>query len=114
METNLLQAAGVVAVSFSLAFLAEGMTEYLFGTIADHILGADKYKWLLQYVAAAAGVGLAIFYAIDLIQLTGSLAGMPMDNTVVGQVLSGLVIGRGANYLHQFVSTYLPGNKAAG
>ena len=55
-----------------------------------------------MYVAAIAGVGLAIFYQLDLLALIGELA-----PSTVGYVLTGLIIGRGANYLHDFVSTYI-------
>ena len=98
----------ILSVSFALAFLAESMVEYLFGILIDHIPGAEKFKWLLQYVSAGVGVFLALYYALDLIALIAEMAGGSVGVTPVGQVLSGLAIGRGANYLHQFVSAYFP------
>lgn len=93
----------IIGVSLALAFLAESMTEYLFGTLADHLPALAPLRWALQYIAALAGVGLAFFYRLDLIGVIGGL-----DASWVGFILSGLVIGRGANFLHQFVSQYFP------
>lgn len=104
----------MLAVSFALAFLVETITEYLAGTPLDKIEALKPYKWLLMYVAAGVGVGLCLYYQIDLIaivsrfaaQLTG--ASTPLDNpTPVGQVLTGLVVGHGANYLSDFLAKYL-------
>lgn len=94
----------IFGVSLALAFLAESMVEYLFGTLIDHIPALGSYRWTLQYIAAIAGVGLAIYYGLDLIAVIGEQQSV----TLVGQVLSGLIIGRGANFLHQFVSAYFP------
>ncbi len=61
-------------------------------------------------MAAGVGVGLALFYHLDLIAVIAQSAGVAVDlaaPTTVGEVLSGLAVGRGANYLNQFVSTYL-------
>jgi len=99
-----------LAVSFALAFLTESLVEYLFGAVADHVPAVDKFRWLLMYIAAAVGVGLALFYRLDLIAVIAQTAGAVLDLAApspVGMVLSGLAIGRGANYLNQFVSTYL-------
>ncbi|KKW13383.1 MAG: hypothetical protein UY48_C0001G0004 [Candidatus Gottesmanbacteria bacterium GW2011_GWB1_49_7] len=93
--------AQTIALALALAFLTESMVEYLFGQIIDQV-NLDKLRWLLTYVAAAVGVGLAFYYQLDLLALIGD--SVPSS---VGFLLSGLVIGRGANYLHGFVSTYL-------
>jgi len=100
----------ILAVSFALAFLTESLVEYLFGAIADHVPAVDPLRWLLMYIAAVAGVALALFYHLDLIAIIAANAGVALDlaaPTPVGMVLSGLAIGRGANYLNQFVATYL-------
>ncbi len=100
----------ILAVSFALAFLTESLVEYLFGAVADHVPAVNPYRWLLMYIAAGVGVGLALFYQLDLIAVIAQSAGVALDlsaPTKVGMVLSGLAIGRGANYLNQFVSTYL-------
>src|SRR3990167_5519941 len=98
----------ILSVSFALAFLVESMVEWGLGIPMDKIPKLTPYKWLLQYAAAGVGVGLAIFYSLDLIALIAQQAGGEIPITAVGEVLSGLAIGRGANYLHQFVSVYFP------
>ena len=93
----------VIAASLALAFLAESMVEYLFGSLVDHVPALDKFRWTLMYVSAGVGVGLAFFYELDIIRLITA-----EDITPVGMILSGLMIGRGANFVHQFVASYLP------
>lgn len=97
-----LEALHPVLIGLTLAFLTESMTEYLFGQALDRFPNLSPLRWLLQYVAAIVGVGLAFYYQVDLIALIGGDAVSP-----VGVTLSGLIIGRGANYFHQFVSQYL-------
>lgn len=92
----------ILAVSLALAFLTESMVEYVFGTIADHVEKLKPYKWTLIYVALLVGVGLSWYYQLDLIALVAE-----QEPGQVGYIMTGLIVGRGANYLHDFVSAYL-------
>jgi hypothetical protein len=91
-------------IIFVLAFLVESFVEYVFGTPMDKIPKLTPYKWLLMYLALAAGVGLAFYYRLDMISL------LPGEYpiTPVGIILSGLILGRGAVFTHQFVSQFFP------
>ena len=98
----------VLAGSFALAFLTEAFVEYFIGQVMDRFPKVAPFKWLLMYVSAIVGVALAIYYQLDLIALIIS-----QDVTIVGMVLTGLAIGRGSNFLHQFVSQFFPTKKGA-
>jgi len=94
-------------VAMALAFMAESMTEYLFATWIDWL--AEKHPAVkkanpLKYVAAVVGVLFAFAYALDLI---AAMLGATPSPPWVGVVLTGLAIGRGSNYLHDFAKTYL-------
>jgi len=93
----------ILAVAFALAFLTEAFTEYFIGQWFDKIPKLSPWKWCLIYVSALVGVGLALFYKLDLIALI-----IQQDYTYVGIILTGLAIGRGSNFLHQFVSKFFP------
>ncbi|MBI4301757.1 MAG: hypothetical protein HY664_04040 [Chloroflexi bacterium] len=81
----------------ALAFLAESLTEYLFADLLVSIKVDTKY---LKYVAALVGVALALAYGLDAIQEFFAVSpGLPH----LGQVLTGLILGRGANYTHDFI-----------
>lgn len=73
-----------------LAFIAESMTEYFFDTL-------PKYQ---KYIAAGVGILLAVAFRInglvtfDFIDFSSALAYW------VAVILTGLVIGRGANFVH--------------
>jgi hypothetical protein len=108
----MLMAFVYLAVIFALAYLAESLTEYLFGIPFDKIPKLTPFKWTLMYLSAGVGVGMAVFYKLDLVSLLAEVISemvgvvSPIPVTVVGFVLTGLGIGRGANWMHDFVSKY--------
>lgn len=89
-----------------LAFLVESLTEYFAGKLVENIPAIKQFAWLLPYVAGAVGIGGAFVYHFDLMVLVGSFMGNDLSLTPFGQVLTGLAIGRGANYIHDLWSRY--------
>jgi uncharacterized membrane protein AbrB (regulator of aidB expression) len=110
---NLGQITVLIAVAFSLSFLTESFVEYLFGTVFDKVVKLAQYKWLMMYVAALVGIGLALYWKIDLIAVIANGVAQMTNNepawkvSIVGQVLTGITIGRGSNFLHDFLAKYL-------
>jgi len=94
----------ILALAFALAFLSESLVEYLLGTPMDKIPKLAPWKWTLMYASGLMGTGLAFWYSLDLISV---IAGK--EPTWVGILLTGIMIGRGANWLHDFIGKYLPG-----
>lgn len=92
----------VVMLSLTLAFLAESMVEYILGTPFKKFEKLQKFSWALMYVALGVGVGLAFAYQLDIIALITD-----KGPTTVGIILSGLAVGRGANYIHDLYSKYV-------
>ena len=95
-------------VSAGLAFLAESTVEYLFAVWFD--MAEAKWPMLaqvapLRYVALVVGVALAFAYRLDLLLV--AFPDVPPFSPWVGILLTGLVIGRGANFVHDFWRTYL-------
>ncbi len=100
----------VLAGIFVLAFLAETLTEYfarpflrpetLPGNGHDplHVVPA----WFLRYISALVGISLAIAYRADALALFGLVAWSPW----IGYIVTGLIIGRGANYLNDIVDRW--------
>lgn len=83
----------IVAGIFLLAFFVEGLVEYLFGK-------ENGSQPALKYVALALGVGLAIAYNVDILAMAGLVSPVPL----IGNIVSGIIIGRGSNYVNDFVS----------
>lgn len=100
-----------VVLAFALAFLVESTTEYLFGTLFDKVSKLHEYKWLLMYLAGGVGVFVSFHYQLDLIAFLQQIMGVGVMPSPVGIVFTGLTIGRGANYVHQFVSKFFPAKK---
>lgn len=82
-----------ITAAFILAVLVEGIVEYF---IAKD--GASQ-PWI-KYVAAAIGVAVCVAYKVDVLASLGLVSAVPF----VGSVLTGVVIGRGSNYLNDFIS----------
>jgi hypothetical protein len=102
----MLSVLSILAVIFLLAFLTESLVEYLFGAVIDHVPALQPYNWTLMYVAAAVGVAGAFIYQFDLIHLLGDFVEAPIPVHWFGVLLTGLAIGRGAQYLHDLVEKY--------
>jgi hypothetical protein len=83
-----MQAIGLI---LALAVLIEGIIEYLGSPIPS------KFK---PYAAAALSVVVCLLYNADLL----ALLGYPAAVLFVGAVLTGLVIGRGSNYVNDIIS----------
>jgi hypothetical protein len=88
------------------AFLVESLVEYLFGAIAEHVQTVKPYQWLIMYISAGVGLGGAFIYRFDLVYLLGSFLGADIQQSPFGVALTGLAIGRGANYIHDIVSKF--------
>lgn len=100
MQTQTVILTGILI----LATLAESLVEYLIAPVADE-LGDDK-PWreiAMRYVAAAVGIALAILYQTDLLAMLGLASPWPW----VGWVVTGLLIGRGSNFIHDFAGRWL-------
>lgn len=103
----------VVLAALALAALVEGVVEYYFALWIDILEGALRKRFaalaekdigLNKYVALGIAMALVFTYQVDLFFV---LLGIQPSLWWVGYVLSGTLVGRGANYLHDFVSTYL-------
>ena len=72
------------------AFVNESLVEYLFGNWLPQ-------KQFLPWIAAAIGVVLCIGFNLDLFASIGIVSAVPY----LGTVVTGLIISRGSDYLHQ-------------
>lgn len=101
--------AGTIGFIFILAFLNESLTEYIFGTPFKKVPGLAPHSWVLQYITLITGVGIAFAYRLDLIGIFASAVGAEsVAAPWVGYVLTGLIIGRGSEWLHKLVSKFFP------
>ena len=69
--------------------------------LARH-LGTGDWTLFLTWLALV-GIGLAVAYRADALALFGLVAWAPW----IGWVVTGLVIGRGSNYLHDLIDRWL-------
>ena len=90
-----------------LATLAESLVEYLVKpwlNRPDSDPRAAAFRDLgLRYIAAGIGMILTVLYQADLLAIVGLSSPWPL----AGQLLTGLIIGRGANFVHDFASRWL-------
>lgn len=91
---------------FVLAALAEALVEYLLKPVVDDIAGDVKATWrdlTLRYTAALAGILLCVLYRADLLTYFDLVPPWPW----IGYVITGLIVGRGSNFVHDFASRWL-------
>lgn len=75
----------------------EGAVEYLLGLAFDFFGVENKYKAFFQPLASAGiGIGVAYAYDIDILCLW---LGQP--KMLLGIIITGIIVGRGANTIHQ-------------
>lgn len=104
---TLLPIAGILI----LATLTEAAVEYFIRPIvrrepkpiipnSDHV---DFPGLFLRYSAAGIGIALAVLYQADILALVGLVSPVPF----VGYIVTGLVIGRGSNFVNDFAGRWL-------
>lgn len=85
----------------ALASLAEALTEYFFAPWVQALPG-QWVKEAPKYIALCIGVLLAYNFRADLFALFGFASRTPE----IGYMLTGVLIGRGSNYVNDFVTRY--------
>jgi len=78
-----------IVVCLLFGFLAESLVEYAF---------SDWVGEWTKYVSLAVGVALSFAYRLDLI---AALTGLSVP--IAGYILTGFIVGRGANYINDVV-----------
>lgn len=86
-----------ITVFLILAFLAESLTEYLFGTWV---------KIYTKYIAVAVGIALAVNFRTDFFE---EFLGLTSSLPYVGCILTGILLGRGSNWLHELWKRFVLG-----
>ena len=85
----------IFVATLMLAILVEGTITHLFGESTE-----ETPKPWLRWVALVFGIAAAIAYQIDVLAALGAPAVYPL----IGWVATGLIIGRGSNYVNDFVA----------
>jgi len=85
------------------AVIAEALIEYVNMVVTDD---DHRLDWRV-IMSAVIGVGVSIAFGIDLFEVIGMAAKVPF----VGMVLTGVVISRGSNYIHDILKKIM-GEKA--
>lgn len=106
METSI----GILAIIFLLAFLVETLVEFSFGDLFDKFPKISPYKWTLKYIAIAVGLVGTFHYNIDIMQIAGKVLSVdpPILSSWYGTAITGIAVGKGSNYVHQFIVKFFP------
>lgn len=96
----------IMAVILLFAFLAETLTEFLFGDLFEQVPALNPYKWCLKYIAVVVGVAGAFVYQFDIIYLLGNFLQTDIVMTSFGIAISGVAIGKGSNYIHDLITKF--------
>jgi len=96
-----------------LASLVEAITEYLVqpaikpatqsGSMQPEPGGVDWRGLVLRYTSAAVGITLCVLYRADLLAMLGLESPIPL----AGWIITGLLVGRGGNFINDFADRWL-------
>jgi len=85
-----MEAIGAIII---LAIIIEGVVQAIKGTVPE---GAKVPAWTWGVVAAVLGIALCLLAGVDLL----TVAGITLAAPFVGQILTGVIISRGASFVH--------------
>ena len=107
---------GFLIFAMFLGFIAtEGTIEYIFGTLFDKVAKLTPYKWALMYASLVVGVYLAFFYQLDMVYIVAQATGATaVSISWVGLGATGVIIGRGANFINDVWQRFFPNANARG
>ena len=102
----------VMTLLAALAFLIESVIEAVVASWLSKLMQDDELRaMVLKLLGSVLGVVLALIFGIDLLgavsEAFGVVAEYPEVAAVVGQVLTGLLMGRGAQWFHDVGVTWL-------
>jgi len=91
---------GTVLTVVLLATLLESTVEYVLG-LWWQPWKPEVRKSIIQILTLVLGIGIAWFAQLDLLKLAG------VEIPVVGVLLTGGLIGRGSDVVHQFIQKWV-------
>lgn len=78
---------------FVLATVTESIVEYFLSPLFDRYDLSD----FLRYASMLVGVAFCVLYKVDILN---QIAGLTAVSPVVGWIVSGLLLGRGSNFIN--------------
>jgi len=93
-------------LSTLLAVTAAVIMLVVIAPLADNLTPPEQDHWRelgMRYIAPMVAIALCFTYRADLFALLGIVSAWPW----VGYLLTGLIIGRGANWVHDFAGRWL-------
>ena len=94
-----MDASEFIRFTFVSIVAVEGVVEYVIGRFVEKVEALKPYAWL----AFLPGLGMGIFLALHWGLNAATLVGLPDD--ITGRILTGIVLGRGANGLNFLYDT---------
>ena len=84
-----------IALIISVSILVEGLTQYI-----KEIISSEREVKVANIISLIAGVGLSFIFQAQLFAALGLEVAYPVIDTI----LTGLVLSRGSNYVHDLIS----------
>jgi len=92
------------------AAIVEGVVEFVFSPAMEAMFPKDEEgnarlrTLLLTFIAIVLGISIALDYGFGLLKTFN----LPVKFPILDNILTGILIGRGSNFMHQFVSKFIP------
>lgn len=97
-----MEGLGIFFAALVIAFIIEAVLEYVFGIWWKPVPEQLRPR-VLMAVGLVFGIALCICYKLDLVAYIGQQFGIAeLKPTIIGQILTGALVGRGSEFLHSF------------
>lgn len=94
----------LIALVVLAAAVGEGVIEFIPVPLLNLTTCSDKIRTaILNTLSALLGVGIALNFQLGLFSLLGGTGTF----AVVDPVLTGILVGRGSNYIHGFIKKFI-------
>ena len=100
-----MELGGLVVLVVLAAAMGEGVIEFIPVPILDWLKVTDKgvRTVILNLLSALLGVGIACNFHLGLFTFLGAAG----DIEIVDQIITGVLIGRGSNYIHGLIKRFV-------
>jgi len=92
---------GLIAVLLGLGILVHQVVEAVVAPFYDNLVWLDPHKWTQIYFQFVVGVVTSFSLSLDVLPVMLAQFGVERAQTTVGVVLTGLLIGGGAELWHR-------------
>lgn len=92
---------------FSFALILAGVNERLNELFILQFVVNTRFERFKAHIALVSGLGISLAFGLDLLSPLAELFGYTVPYNVAAMIVTGILVGGGSNWLHDFVGRYI-------